>query len=210
MPTLAVKNIAGKKVGDIELDDAVFGTEVHEHLLWETVKWQLAKRRSGTHSTKRRDEVSGSGKKPFKQKGTGRARQGSHRSPQWVGGGSVFGPKPRDHEYSIPKKVRRQALCSALSLRAREDKLVVVDAFPVKGGKTGQLAQALTALGADRRAPSALIVDVTENGDLKRGARNLAASKWLAPEGINVYDVLVHDQIIMTMASAKLVEQALK
>src|SRR5438128_6209391 len=125
MATVEVKNIEGKKVGDVALDDAVFGVDVNEHLLWEVVKQQRAKTRAGTHSTLRRDEVRGGGKKPFKQKGTGNARQGSTRAPQFVGGGSVFGPKPRDYEYHMPKKARAGALRSALSLKAKEAKLVV-------------------------------------------------------------------------------------
>lgn len=203
---IEVKNISGKKVGDLELDDAVFGAEVHEHLLWETVKWQLAARRSGNASTKRRDEVSGSTKKPFKQKGTGRARQGSHRAPQWVGGGSVFGPKPRSYTYAHNKKARKHALRSALSLRAKEGKLTVIDAFPVDGGKTRNVVKALSALGTTQ----ALIVDVKDNELLVRGARNLTDAKWIAPAGINVYDVLDHEHLVMTQACAKLVEQALR
>jgi large subunit ribosomal protein L4 len=210
MPSVNVVNIKGETVGSIDLDDAVFAAKVHEHLLWETVKWQLAKRRSGTHSVKTRGEVRGSTKKPWKQKGSGRARQGSHRAPQWVGGGSVFGPRPRDYSYNMPKKARKQALRSALSARLAESKLVIVDAFPVVAGKTRSVVHALAALGAAGKRPSALIVDVAENGDLTRGARNLPASKCLRPEGLNVYDVLNHAHLIMTQASAKLVEQALR
>src|SRR5256714_13621959 len=126
---LDVKNLDGKVVGDIELSDDVFGVEVKEHLLWEVVKAQRAKKRAGTHSTLRRDEVRGGGKKPYKQKGTGNARQGSTRAPNFVGGGKVFTPKPRDYEYSLPKKVMAGALRSALSLRVKESKLVVVKDF---------------------------------------------------------------------------------
>src|SRR5436305_15329981 len=126
---LDVKDLDGKTVGDIELSDDVFGVEVKEHLLWEVVKAQRAKTRAGTHSTLRRDEVRGGGKKPFKQKGTGNARQGSSRAPQFVGGGKVFTPKPRDYEYHVPKKVMAGALRSALSLRAQEKEIVDVDNF---------------------------------------------------------------------------------
>jgi large subunit ribosomal protein L4 len=209
MPTIDVVSIQGKKpkkVGTIDLDDAVFAADVNEHLLWETVKWQMAKRRRGTHSVLGRAEVSGTGKKPFKQKGTGRARQGSHRSPQWVGGGSVFGPRPRDYSYTMPKKARKNALCSALTVRAAEGKLIIVDAFPAAGGKTRSVVQALATLGSH----SALIVDVQDNEELRRGAKNLPDSKWIAPEGINVYDVLDHETLVLTQASAKLVEQALR
>ena len=131
-----LKNTAGKGVGSIELDDAVFGAEIHEHLLWEAVKWQLAKRRSGNASTKRMSEVRGSSIKAWKQKGTGRARQGSRKAPHWVGGGSVFGPKPRSYEYVLPRKVKKVALRAALSLRAQEQKLVVL--FPDKSGRPWQ------------------------------------------------------------------------
>ena len=124
MPKLDVKNITGKSVGSIDLDDTVFGAEIHEHLLWEVVKWQLAKRRQGTASTKRLGEVRGSTKKMWKQKGTGQARSGSRRAPHWVGGASIFGPKPRDYGYEMPRKAKKTALRSALSLRASENKLV--------------------------------------------------------------------------------------
>jgi len=210
MPSVKVRNIEGSEVGTIDLDDAVFAADVHEHLLWETVKWQQARWRQGSHATKGRSEVSGTGKKPWRQKGTGRARQGSTRSPQWVGGGRAFAKKPRDYAYSMPKKARKKALRSALSLRCGEDKLLVVDQFPVAGGKTRNVVQALSKLGANRTRQSVLIVDVTDNEELVRGARNLPRSKWIAPEGLNVYDVLNHDHLLMTQASAKLVEQALR
>jgi len=206
MPKLNVVDISGKQVATIDLDDAVFAADVNEHLLWETVKWQQARKRRGTHSVKGRAEVSGTTKKPFKQKGTGRARAGSHRSPIWVGGGSVFGPRPRDYSYKMPKQARKSALCSALTIRAAEGKLIIVDAFPAAGGKTRNVTQALSAIGVAR---GALIVDVKDNEDLVRGTRNLPGSKWIVPEGINVYDVLKHDNLVMTQASAKWVEQAL-
>lgn len=210
MPILEVKNISGQRVGEIELDDAVFAAEVHEHLLWEVVKWQRAKRRAGTHSTKRRDEVNGSKIKPWRQKGTGRARQGNRSAPHFVGGGSVFGPKPRSYDYAMPKKARKKALCSALSLRVKEQKLIVLDEFAVEGGKTRSVVSALAALGAPQPLSKVLIVDSTNNVELIRGTRNLAASKWLAPEGLNVYDVLNHPTLVMTSATVKAVELALR
>lgn len=209
MPKLDVKNTAGKNVGSIELDDAVFGVEVHEHLLWEAVKWQLAKRRAGTHSTKRIGEVRGSSKKVWKQKGTGQARQGSRKAPHWVGGSSVFGPRPRDYEYNMTKKTKKAALRSALSLRASEQKLVVLDAF-TSDGKTKTVASVLAALGTAQPSAKVLLVDAKENQLLARGARNLASSKWLAPEGLNVYDILRHETLVLTQAAAKAVETALK
>lgn len=207
---LEVKNISGSKAGDIDLDDAVFAAEVHEHLLWETVKWQLAKRRAGTHSTKLRGEVRGHHAKPYRQKGTGRARQGSTKSAQHVGGGIIFGPRPRSYEYTMPKKARKKALRAALSLRAKENKLIILDSFPVAGGKTKAVTAALANLGVDQPTTKVLIVDALDNEDLRRGARNLRSSKWLAPEGLNVYDVLNHEALVMTSAMAKQVEAALR
>lgn len=192
-----VKNLTGKRVGSIELDDAIFGAEVHEHLLWEAVKWQLARRRAGTASTKRLGEVRGSAKKVWKQKGTGQARQGSRQAPHWVGGGSVKGPRPRSYDYKLPRQVKKAALCAALSLRAAEQKLIVVDNFTIDGDRqlTKTVATALAALGTNNQA---LIVDAKSNTNLVRGARNLSASQWLAPEGLNVYDILRHGSLVLT------------
>jgi len=208
--TYTVKNIKGDEIGEIALADDVFDTEVHEHLLWECVKWQLAKRRAGTHSTKRRGEVSGTTHKPHRQKGTGRARAGSQRAAQWVGGGSVFGPKPRDYAYNMPRKARRKALRAALSLRNHEKQLIIVDGFSVEDGKTKNVAAALAALGSPHPEWSTLIVDDKENQSLVRGVRNLRAAKWIAPEGLNVYDILKHETLVLTAASAKVVEEALR
>jgi large subunit ribosomal protein L4 len=207
---IEVKNITGKAVGSVDLDDSVFAAEIHEHLLWEVVKWQLARRRAGTASTKRIGEVRGSAKKVWKQKGTGQARQGSKQAPHWVGGGSVFGPKPRSYEYDMPKKAKKLALCSALSLRASENKLVVVDALKLDG-KTKSVVTALAALGGHgkKAIPKALIVDGKANAELQRGAKNLPSSQWLAPEGINVYDILRHDMLILTQAAAQAITEAL-
>ena len=195
-------NIEGKKVGNIELADAVFATPVKEHLLWEVVKAQRAARRAGTHATKTREFVRGGGKKPYKQKGTGSARQGSSRAPHFVGGGRVFGPHPRDYSYTVPKKVRRAALASALSLRASEKKLVVLDKLPFTEPKTKQLAGILKALGV----PSAVVVDGKENVHLSKSARNLPKSKFLAPEGLNVYDILDHETLILTEGAVRAIE----
>jgi large subunit ribosomal protein L4 len=202
---IEVKNTQGKGVGSVDLDDAVFGVDVNEHLLWEAVKWQLAKRRSGNASTKRYGEVRGSSKKVWKQKGTGQARQGSKQAPHWVGGGSVFGPKPRSYAYDLPRKIKKAALRSALSLRASEQKIVVLDNFSTDG-KTKSVATALAALGAGAKV---LIVDGKGNEQLVRGARNLARSQWLAPEGLNVYDILRHEVLILTQAAAQQVTEAL-
>jgi large subunit ribosomal protein L4 len=197
-----VVNIEGKKVGNIELADAVFATEVKEHLLWEVVKAQRAAKRAGTHATKTREFVRGGGKKPYKQKGTGSARQGSSRAPQFVGGGRVFGPHPRDYSYTVPKKVRRAALASALSLRAQEKKLVVLDKLPFETPKTKVLAGILKALGVD----SAVVVDGKENVQLSKSARNLPSSKFLPPEGLNVYDILDHVGLVITEGAVRAIE----
>jgi len=202
---IELKNITGKAVGSIDLDDAVFGAEVHEHLLWEAVKWQLAKRRAGTASTKRMGEIRGTSKKIWKQKGTGQARHGSRQAPIFVGGGSVFGPKPRDYEYDMPRKAKKAALRAALSLRASEQKIVVLDSFTTDG-KTKSVATAIKALGGNKT----LLVDAKTNENLVRGAKNLASSQWLAPEGLNVYDILRHDTLVLTQDAAKAVTEALK
>ena len=197
-----VVNIEGKKVGNIELADAVFATEVKEYLLWEVVKAQRAAKRAGTHATKTREFVRGGGKKPYKQKGTGSARQGSSRAPNFVGGGKVFGPHPRDYSYTVPKKVRRAALACALSLRAQEKKLVVLDKLPFEAPKTKRLAGILKALGVN----SAVVVDGKENVQLSKSARNLPSSKFLPPEGLNVYDILDHVGLIITEGAVRAIE----
>jgi large subunit ribosomal protein L4 len=214
---IEVKNTSGGNAGSFDLDDAVFGADnIHEHLLWEAVKWQLAKRRAGNASTKRLGEVRGSAKKVWKQKGTGQARQGSRQAPHWVGGGSVFGPKPRSYEYQLPRQVKKAALRAALALRASESKLVVLDAFGTDG-KTKSVATALKALGAGsssnpsrKRSGGALIVDAKTNESLVRGARNLANSQWIAPEGLNVYDILRHGTLIITKDALTAVTAAAK
>lgn len=205
MATIELKNLDGKTVGNVDLDDSVFGVEVNEHLLWEVVKAQRARRRAGTHSTKRRDEVRGGGKKPYKQKGTGNARQGSTRAPHYVGGGKVFTPKPRDYEYHVPKKVMAGALRSALSLRAKEQKLVVVDSFTLDAPKTKLIDKAIDALGGG----SALLVDA-KNETLKKSTRNLQRAKYIATEGLNVYDVLDHERLIMSRTTLDAVTARLR
>jgi len=209
MASVEMKDISGNAVGSLELDDTVFAEAMNEHLLWEVVKWQRAKKRSGNASTKTRGEIAATNAKPWKQKGTGRARSGDAKSPIWRGGGTTFGPKPRSYAYSMPRKARRKALRSALSLRLAEDKLVVLDAFTADG-KTNNVAGTLAALGLAQPDNKALIVDVVDNELLIRGARNLARSKWLAPEGLNVYDVLNHPTLVMTKASVAKVTEALR
>ncbi len=197
-----IVNIEGKKVGEVNLADAVFGAQVKDYLLWEVVKAQRAGRRAGTHDTKTRSEVRGGGKKPYKQKGTGNARQGSSRAPNHVGGGKVFGPHPRDYSYTVPKKVKRAALACALSLRANEKKLVVVDTFSFDGPKTKRMAGILKTLGLE----SAVVVDGKENANLAKSVRNLPKAKYLAPEGLNVYDILNHPGLIIAAGAVKQIE----
>lgn len=197
-----VINLDGKKVGEMSLADEVFGTKVKEHLLWEVVKAQRAAKRAGTHSTKTREHVRGGGRKPYKQKGTGNARQGSTRAPQFVGGGVVFGPHPRDYSYTVPKKVRRAALASALSLRAQEKKLVIVDSFTFDAPKTKRLAGVLKALGT----ASALLVDGKDNVNLSKSGRNLQSARFLPPEGLNVYDILNYPSLIIAKDAIKAIE----
>jgi large subunit ribosomal protein L4 len=202
MPRLDIVDVNRTKVGEIDLADAVFGAEVKEHLLWEVVKAQRAGARAGTHDTKKRDEVRGGGKKPYRQKGTGNARQGSSRAPNHVGGGKVFGPHPRDYSQQVPRKVRRGALCSALSLRTRENRLLVLDAWPQSEPKTKQVVKLLLGLGA----PSALVIDDKANLNLSRSLRNLGDAKFLPPEGLNVYDILRYPTLVVTAPSARAIE----
>jgi large subunit ribosomal protein L4 len=198
-----IVNIEGKKVGSADLDDAVFGAKVKDYLLWELVKAQQAAKRAGTHATKTRADVSGGGKKPYKQKGTGNARQGSSRAPNHVGGGKVFGPHPRSYAYTVPKKVKRAALASALSLRAKEKKLVVVDKLSFDAPKTKSMAGILKTLGTGK----ALIIDDKGNANLFKSVRNLAKAKVLAPEGLNVIDILNHSDLVIAAGAIKQVEQ---
>lgn len=206
MPVLKVKNLQNKEVGEIELSDAVFGREVNHHLLHEVVRMQRCRKRSGTAATKERNEVSGGGRKPYRQKGTGRARQGSRRAPNHVGGGAVFGPRPRSYDFLPPKGVRRGAMRSALSLFVSEGRLIVVDDFELPEIKTRALADVLVKLGAD----SALLVDDGDNEKLRRSAGNLAEHRYLPPEGLNVYDLLRHEQLVITKRAALEVQQRLE
>ena len=206
MPSVDIVDLNNATVGSIELADAVFGAEVNEALVYEAVRQYTAARRSGTAATKTRHEVSGSGKKLWKQKGTGRARMGSIRSPLWRHGGTVHGPQPRSYEYKLPRQIKKAALRAALSLRASEQKIIVLDAFGTDG-KTKSVASALATLGPSKKV---LIVDAKTNEQLVRGARNLPTSQWLAPEGLNVYDILRHDTLILTQDAAKSVTDALK
>lgn len=200
-----VYDLEKKKVGELDLADAVFAGEVNEHLFYEVVKAKLASDRSGTHAVKNRSLVSGGGKKPWKQKGTGRARQGSTRASQFVGGGKAMGPKPRDYAYDVPRKVRKAALRSALALRTQGQQLLIVEKWQPAGARTSEAAKVLAKLGVKK----ALVVDDGANVSLARSVRNLAGHDFLAVEGLNVYDILKHDALVLTAATAKKLEEAL-
>ena len=197
MAKVDVYNLAKKKVGSADLDDAVFGAEVKEHLFHFVVRAQLAARRSGTHATKQRAMIAGGGKKPWRQKGTGRARQGSTRAPHWRGGGISFGPKPRSHAFSVPKKVRRAALKGALSRRAGESALFVVDQFSLAETKTKHFRAFMDAFGFD----SLLVVLAGSDHVVELAARNIQGVTVLPVAGLNVYDVLRHKNVAVAQAA---------
>jgi large subunit ribosomal protein L4 len=206
MPTVDVFNIAGQKVKEIALDEAVFGCEVKPHLIHDVVLWQLANRRAATAKTKTRSEVSGGGVKPWKQKGTGRARAGTNRSPLWRHGGVIFGPNNRNYTIKLPKKVRKQALCSALSLKTSENLLKVVDVISLEEPKTRQFVKALGALGMEQT----LVVVGNVNMNVALASRNHAKSKVLNVRGLNVYDILKYKGLIMDLEAIEFIEERLK
>lgn len=202
-----VISLENKKVGSVELDDAVFGAAVRADLLSRTVNWQLAKRRAGTHATKGRSDVSGTNAKPFKQKGTGNARQGSKRAPQLRGGGVVFGPHVRDHGFGLQKKVRRLALKSALSSKQAEGKLVVIDQAKMKEAKTAELAKVMAKFDWGRT----LVIDGAEvDGNFRLAASNMGNLNVLPSMGANVYDILRSDTLVLTKEAVEKLEERLK
>lgn len=196
MAKVEVLNWKKEKVGEVELRDEVFAKPLRKDLLQTVVKWQLACRRAGTASTKAKGLVNGGGKKPFKQKGTGNARQGSSRSPLMPGGGTIFGPTPRDYSYTLPKKVKQAGLKTALSYLLANDKLFVVEDMKSEG-KTKELAERLKAFGLNK----AVIVDADKNEQMGRAARNLKTARFLETEGLNVYDLLKYDAAIISKDS---------
>jgi large subunit ribosomal protein L4 len=204
---LAVRNLDNEEVGDIDLADEVFGLPVRRDILARVVNWQLAKRRTGTHKAKGISDISGTTRKPYKQKGTGRARQGSLRSPQFRGGAVIFGPVVRSHEFGLQKKVRRLGLKTALSAKQAEGKLVVLDAARVDEPKTKALRARLAAFGWD----SVLIIDGSElDTNFARAARNLPKVDVLPQQGANVYDILRRDTLVLTRAAVEHLEARLK
>ena len=188
-----------------QLNEAIFGAKTRAHLLHQTIVMQLANRRAGSAATKSKGFVRGGGKKPWRQKGTGRARSGSIRSPIWVGGGTTFGPQPRDYSYRLPRKARREALLSALSLKNRDGKIIVVDRFELEEAKTKLMAKAL----AELKVESAVIVISQSDAKIERSARNLAKIKVLRVEGVNVYDLLRYDHLILTQEALQRLEERL-
>ena len=203
MANVSVYNIEGKEVGSIELNDAVFGVEVNEHLVHMAVVNQLANNRQGTQSAKTRSEVSGGGRKPWRQKGTGHARQGSTRSPQWTGGGVVFAPKPRDYSFKMNKKEKRIALLSALSSKVADNKIVVLDSFNLDEVKTKKFAEVMSNLKVDK----ALVVIEGENKNVVLSGRNIPTVKVSATNEINTYDVLKYETLVVTKAAVEKLEE---
>ena len=203
MSNVSVYNMEGKEVGTMELDDAVFGVEIKEHLVHRAVVLQLANNRQGTQKAKTRSEVSGGGRKPWRQKGTGHARQGSTRSPQWTGGGVVFAPKPRDYSFKMNKKEKRIALLSALSSKVADNKIVVLDAFNLDEVKTKKFAEVMSNLKVDK----ALVVIEGENKNVVLSGRNIPTVKVSATNEINTYDVLKYETLVVTKAAVEKLEE---
>jgi large subunit ribosomal protein L4 len=204
MPKVALYDINGSQVGDIELSNDIFGIEVNTHVMYEAVKNYLANQRQGTQSAKTRAEVRGGGRKPWRQKGTGRARQGSIRSPQWKGGGVVFAPKPRDYSYSLPKKVKRLALKSALSSKVADNEIIVLDSLTLAQAKTKEMVKVLSNLKANKKS---LIVIPERDENVIRAASNIPGVKTAYVNTINVYDILNCDSFIITKEAVNKVEE---
>jgi len=205
MPVAGVYDIEKNKVSEIELSEDVFGAEINEAILHDVVRMQMASKRSGTASTKRRQEVSGGGRKPWRQKGTGRARVGTTRSPLWRGGGIVFGPHPRSYAYRIPKKVRKLALMSALSMKVKEGRMLILKDFPMDEIKTKKFKEVIDRFGLKK----ALLVLDKANLILEKSSRNIQGIKLIRSEGINVYDLLKYDHVVLFEPSVKMIEGAL-
>lgn len=203
MATVDIVSWDKKKVGSVELSSQVFEAPVKKDIMHQVVRWQLAARRQGTHATKTRSEVSGGGKKPFRQKGTGNARQGSTRSPLMPGGGITFGPQPRNYSFSLPKKVRQVGLKSALSYLLKEGKVVVVEDMQSEQGKTKDLASKLNTLGATK----SVLVDTQENDLFKRASRNIASVRYYPAEAVNVYDLLKYECLVVTPKALEVIEK---
>lgn len=206
MPNVAVYDIANNQVGELELNENVFGVEVNEGLVHQAVIMQLASRRQGTHATKTRGLVRGGGRKPWKQKGTGRARSGSTRSPIWVGGGVVFGPTPRSHSFTMPRKQRRLAIKCALSSKVENGELVVLDSIDFEQPKTKSVVKMLADFSVDKKA---LIITADTNDNVERSSRNIPGVKAISSGGLNVYDILNHNKLFITKDAVTRIEEVL-
>ena len=206
MPKVALYNMEGKEVGEIELNEQVFGIEPNEAVVHEAVVMQLAGQRQGNASTKTRGEIRGGGRKPWKQKGSGRARAGTTRSPIWRKGGTVFGPKPRDYSYSIPRKKRRLAIKSVLSAKVSGGDIIVLDQLSFAAPKTKDMIQVLVNLKVDKKAA---VVTAEASGYVEQSARNIPGVKPLEASGINVYDLLNHDKLVITKDAIAKIEEVL-
>ena len=203
MANVSVYNMEGKEVGKMDLNDAVFGVEVNEHLVHMAVVQQLANNRQGTQKAKTRSEVSGGGRKPWRQKGTGHARQGSTRSPQWTGGGVVFAPKPRDYSIKLNKKERRLAIKSALTTKVNESKLIVLDSFELDESKTKKFVAVMNNLKAEK----ALVVLNEKNDNVIKSANNVPTVKTALTNTINVYDILKYDTLVLTQDAVATIQE---
>jgi large subunit ribosomal protein L4 len=206
MPTVQVIDTSGKKIKEVKAPDEIFSVPLNEHLLYETVINYRANQRQGTVSTKTRAEVRGGGRKPWRQKGTGRARAGSNRSPIWKGGGTTFGPRPRDYSYNLPKKAKKNALKSALSMKLAEKQLLIVDALEIKEPKTKEAVALIKGLKLD----SVLIVDRHDNKNLILSVRNIPKTKVVDVSQVNVYDVLNHNWLVLTKRAFDSLTEKLK
>ena len=206
MPKVAVYNSANQQVGDIELNDSVFGVEMNAGLVHQAVVMQLASRRLGTHATKTRGLVRGGGRKPWRQKGTGRARSGSTRSPLWVGGGTVFGPQPRSYAFRMPKKQRRLAIKCALSDKVASGDFIVLDDLQFDAPKTKSVVKMLGEFGVDAKS---LIITLDENENVELSSRNIPGVKTINTMGLNVYDILNHTKLFITKAAIEKIEEVL-
>ncbi|GAB2318230.1 50S ribosomal protein L4 [Alkalibacterium sp. s-m-22] len=207
MPTVTLFKQDGTQNGDVTLNDAIFGIEPNESVVFDAITMQRASLRQGTHAVKNRSAVRGGGRKPWRQKGTGRARQGSIRSPQWRGGGTVFGPTPRSYSYKLPKKVRRLAIKSVLSTKVIDEEIVIVDGLNFDAPKTKEFRAVLNNLDVNRKA---LVVLEDDNEFAKLSARNIPGVKVVAPNNVSVLDVVAHDKLILTKAALEKVEEALQ
>ena len=204
MPKVALYDIAGSQIGDVELSDDIFGVKVNTHVMYEAVKNYLANQRQGTQSAKTRGEVRGGGRKPWRQKGTGRARQGSIRAPQWIGGGVVFAPKPRDYSYKLPKKIKRLALKSALSSKVRDNEIIVVDSLVLDKPKTKDMVKILSNLKAGKKT---LVVIPERDENVILASRNIPGVKTAYVNTVNVYDILNCDSFLITKDAVNKVEE---